>query len=577
MSAFDYKAHSIGFWIRGTRWARSQLRRFLYGYRRGEVPIQIHNDPDPSVRIVHHTLQPTLQKRAVVAVDSGVAFVDSVPPHPDLSDPATVQLGVKKRLATRLPQPRRATIRAAKGFVRKFVRQRVARITDEDIPAVEEWFLHTSYTEKEKQEIREAPDVDWDAPDSPETRKLVSEFASFIKAEFYLGWKAPRTIQGLSPSMKKFLGPIIHACEQVLFALDPFAKFVSVTRRPRWLRDKFANIGSAKVAASDFESFEQSWKKAQMETFEIPLVEHMLSRTSCFQKFMRIFRMMELGAARLVFKWLTVIVGAVRKSGTTNTSFSNGGGNWLIHEFLGWWLKLGELIGAFEGDDGLFCYSSGRFPRPEDYAELGFVVKLEVHDCPERASFCGIVYHPDDCVNIVDPIKTLNRIGWLAHQYARARNAKIMSLLRSKAMSLCVQTVNCPILAECAQWLLRCTKSYDARWVIQARSTDWWQRQVLSQTRGFNFNLVPTPPPATRVLMEEVFNVPVSTQLRYEEWFKSSTKLEPMPYLFDERDPAHSFNAEFFCRENDIPALDNYPVFPDLNGELERWSPAATA
>lgn len=462
-------------------------------------------------------------------------------------------------------------MRAALPIVRRVLERHLVPLSDGDFLSVDDWLAHTSYSEKEKEVIRDAPDIDPRASDK-ETLRLITEFASFIKQEFYPEWKAARTIQGISPSLKKFLGPVIHAMEQELFKLPYFAKFVPVSQRARWLRDKFADFTGRPVAASDFTSFEQCWQRDRMEVFEFPLVKYLLSKSSVFRDFMRVFQRMEAGAATLVFKWLTVTVGAIRKSGTTNTSFSNGGGNWLLHEVLGEALNLGTLCGAFEGDDGLFCYSSGRFPTPADYESYGFVVKLEIHQESSQASFCGIVYHPEDCVNITDPVKVLNRIGWLSRYYARSKSSKLRALLRAKAMSLHVQSRDCPILAECAQWLLRATRSIDVRWVFESRNTQWWERQVYKEVKLCSkFVVTPNVPPKTRQLMEDVFGVDVMVQMRYEAWFRSQDALCPMPYYFSDLHPSHSDMAYHYVRTSSIPALDCFPVFPDLSGELLDW------
>ena len=371
--------------------------------------------------------------------------------------------------------------------------------------------------------------------------------------------------------MKKFLGPYIHACEMKVFTLPHFAKFIPVAERANWLFEKFSSRPGCKVAASDFSNFEQSWQRMQLEAFEFPVLRHMLSKVEGFKKFIRVFESMESDTVKLVFKWMTVRMGAVRKSGTTNTSFSNGVGNLLIHEFLGFHLGLGELVGAFEGDDGLFNYGSGRFPAPADYQALGFSVKLEIHDKPERASFCGIIYHPNDRINITDPIKVLNRIGWLSQYYCRAKSSKLKALLRAKAMSLCVQSPNCPILADCAQWLLRATRSIDARWVFKHKSTSWWDREqyrLVSKQAKFIYD--PVVPMDTRELMEEVFGVPVHIQLQYERWFQSQDEITRMP-LLHEPSQVHLDYAFNYSRTSRVPDLDCFPIFPDFCSMQELW------
>lgn len=508
-------------------------------------------------------------------MDSGISFAEAALPRPDLSDPRTVQDGCKKRLGAVMPQ-----LRFKKRKIRRLVFRILKRafpqgLSDQDIPSLETWLAHTTYTEAEKQIIRDAVDIDWSDPNSEITRREARVFASFIKAESYLEFKPARTIQGLSPAMKKFLGPIIHAIEQLVFKSPYFAKFVPVSQRARWCRDIFADFVGYKIAASDFTSFEQSWKADQMEMFELPLFEYLLKSCECSRHFLAVLRLMELRTVVLVFKFLRVIVGAMRKSGTTNTSLSNGVGNWLIHEVLGIMLDLGDLIGVFEGDDGLFLYSSGRFPTPQDYADLGFIVKLDIYDDPSAASFCGLVYDPVDCINITDPVKVLCNIGWLSHYYCRARSSKLKSLLRAKAMSLAVQCPDVPILAEAAQWLLRATRSVDARWVFKSRNTSWWDRQILSEVKQMKkFEVTPSPPPNTRLLMADKFGVSVEVQHRAEAWFKSQDKLVQMPYFFDEIHPDHARMAEEYIRQSKIPALDSYPIFPDMSGELEVWTVA---
>lgn len=508
-----------------------------------------------------------LSKRSPVAVDSGATFLGSCHPHPDLSHPATVQQGAKKRLGSPIPPYDPAWIRQCVPIVWAFVRRYLPKVNPDQVLPLELWLALTNYTEAEKDIIRNAPDIDIENPDP----KFIQEFASFIKAEFYDEPKAARTIQGLSASLKKLLGPLIHACEHELFTMPHFAKFIPVSKRAKWMKEKFACRPGMKVAGSDFSSFEQTWQEAQLETFEMPVFEHMLSEIPGFRFIMNVIRMMEVGVVKLVFKWLTVLVGAVRKSGTTNTSFSNGAGNLLIHVCLGEILGLGELVGAFEGDDGLFNYSSGRFPSTDDYLRLGFQVKLQIFESPERASFCGIVYHPDDCINITDPIKVLNRIGWLSHFYARAKASKLKALLRAKAMSLCVQSPNCPILAECAQWLLRATRSIDCRWVMKARVTDWWTRQQYAMMeKHMKFVYTPHSPMTTRELMAEVYGVPIDVQLSYEAWFRSCDTIQHIPLLHDAPE-CHVDVAERFIRTSKIPALDHYPVFPDVAVHQERW------
>lgn len=450
--------------------------------------------------------------RQPVQVALGVQVEGMTMPHPDTSHGPTVAAGLAKRVCAQLPVPSPAALLEARDFVRELVKKTFTPLQADCDLTVETWLAASNYPAWKREELAACERF------LPGTlpRKLY-EFKSFVKSEFYPEYKHARTIQAPTDEAKVHFGPIIAACEHEAFKHRAFIKKVPVADRPNYIMEMFTP--GVEVAASDFSSFEVSWQRAQMEAFELPFFEHMLQYIPGSQAFLEELKTMELGRVKLIFKRVTAYIDSTRKSGTMNTSLSNGVGNWAIHEYAAHKLELGALTGIFEGDDGLFYYSSGRFPNEAFYRSLGFSVKLQIHASIAEASFCGMIFDPTEKVAVWDPRDFLVRLGWGSGRYARAKSSTLATLLRCKAMSLAAQAPRAPVLAACADWILRCTSGLDTRRILESRNTTWWDRQkFLLGTRSVDMTECG---PATRSLIESKFGVSVSCQYMLEEWFLS--------------------------------------------------------
>lgn len=526
--------------------------RVLYGYRFGEVP----QDDLPRVRddtMIEVKIYPNPEMRRPVAVDLGVSVVGLCMPHPDLSHGPTVAAGLAKRVCGKLPDPNFPLLEYARLWTIKKVKDLYPDPISPDADTTPgTWLAGSSYSFARRCEL--AAVTSFLPGCLPKEAYL---FKSFVKAEFYPEWKQARSIQGPTDELKVHFGPVLALCEKIIFAGPQFIKKVPVAERPTYIASLFQD--GARVAASDFSSFEVSWQRAQMDAFELPVLDHLTSLLPHGAEFMRELRLVETGKIKLVFKHVIAYIHATRKSGTMNTSMSNGFGNWIIHEFASDYLKLGRLNGVFEGDDGLFNYSGGNFPTPDFYQQLGFAVKLEIHPSIAEASFCGMIFDPVECIAIVDPIKTLTKLGWGAACYTRARTSTKKSLLRCKAMSMAAQNPRCPVIAACADWILRCTAGLDTRRVLESRNTSWWDRQsFLSGIRTVDRRPCG---PATRSLMDQKFGVSVPTQLAMEEWFDQQKSLCPIPAWWS--NPLWATVDLDYTRVLTAPILDDRPVFPD--------------
>lgn len=526
--------------------------RALYGYRFGEAAL-----PDvPVVRddtklIARRYLAPEV--RRPVAVDLGVSVIDQVMPHPDMSHGPTVAAGLAKRVCARLPDPCTEWLEDARQFVQSFVKEHFEPLDPMTDLSRERWLELSNFPAWKKEELMAEPVFE---PGCAPPEAYV--FKSFVKDEFYPEYKHSRSIQAPADSLKAHLGPLVAACERYVFGTRPeFIKKVPVADRPEYISRVFGE--GTRVAASDFSSFEVSWQRAQMEAFEMPILEHLLSKIPGSAGYLRDLRKCETGKIKLLFKHVTAKIVSTRKSGTVNTSFSNGVGNWLIHVYLGHKLGLGDLTGVFEGDDGLFRYSSGEFPLPEHYEKLGFSVKLEIHDSITTASFCGMIFDPQEKVAVWDPVAFITKLGWGSARYLRARRHTKLALLRCKALSLAAQCPGAPVLAECAAWILRCTEGVNVKCILESRNTGWWERQ--SYLRGSTEPFTKRAGPATRELVWRKFGLSVSTQEQMELWFRSQNQLCQIPSFWD--NPLWSENNEKYVRVLTHHSLDTLPIFPD--------------
>lgn len=527
----------------------------LRGYRWGEVV----QDPLPQIRsdtIIRTRQYIDTSMRLPVQVSLGTHVEGMVMPHPDTSHGPTVAAGLAKRVCAQLAEPDPTVLLAAREFSRRRVREVFDALPADTALSVAQWLAESNYPLWRREELAAVTTY----PPGCLPAEFY-EFKSFVKSENYPEYKQARTIQAPTDEAKVHFGPAIAACEHVAFRQPFFIKKVPVSERPKYIMERFAP--GVRVAASDFSSFEVSWQRAQMEAFEMPFFEHMFSLLHEGTALLEELKKMELGRVKLIFKRVTAYVTSTRKSGTMNTSLSNGVGNWLVHEFAAHHLGLGELTGIFEGDDGLFTYSSGNFPTPAFYESLGFSVKLEIHPGIAEASFCGMVFDPVEMVAVWDPRDALVRMGWGNGRYARAKATTKAALLRCKAMSLASQAPGCPILDECAHWILRCTTGVDTRVIMESKLTTWWERQSFNAAdKGIHGKDRVKPGMATRALVVKKYGVSIDEQLAMEEWFSKQTTLCPIPAFFSNRIWQDAFYR--YTDELSVVSLDNRPVLPQV-------------
>lgn len=432
---------------------------------------------------------------------------------PDGKDGVTAAAGAQKRICFEPPKINRARLRRFKEFVARRVRELYLPLDPNQLYSLEWWLALTNYPEWRKNELREADKID-----ARSLGEKLFTYMSFIKDETYPEPKQARTINSPHDKLKCMLGPYMKAIEKIVFADPWFIKKVPVSERPAYIRDRLM-VEGAKILATDFSSFESSFRAEIMEACELALYAWMLSALPEGDDIMTLLRSAKTGMKKLRFAEFMVDLLATRMSGEMDTSLGNGFTNRMINEFLAYELNS-TIVGVVEGDDGLIAWV-GDIPSVQDFADLGFVIKLEVHSEINTASFCGLVFDTVDLLNVTDPAKVMATFGWMSWRYAKAKDSKVGALLRCKALSLAYQYPGCPIVSELAFTALRLTRSLDIRSMSKSRVFNEWQRDLLDQAmaigRGNIDHLKIEPPARTRLMVSELYGIPVSVQEYIEQ------------------------------------------------------------
>ncbi len=231
--------------------------------------------------------------------------------------------------------------------------------------------------------------------------------------------------------------------------------------------------------------------------------------------------------------WTAVF--ATRMSGEMCTSLGNGFANLMANLFIHYekGADIEEVPIVIEGDDGLIADSMGVTLEPADYSSIGLKVKIIHHDQINTASFCGIVFDQGDADNITNPLEALASFGWTTHDYALSNEKTKLTLLRCKALSLAYQYPGCPIISSLARYGMRVTNSFDVRRILEKdRSMSQWQRDKLLDAYNNRHSLVLDKPvgDGSRLLVEELYGIPVEIQYAIENHIDSMQEVQPLEF-----------------------------------------------
>ncbi len=345
-----------------------------------------------------------------------------------------------------------------------------------------------------------------------------------MKDETYPTYKHARGINSRSDEFKCAVGPIFRLIEKAVFKHEAFIKKIPVKDRPQYIIDMIQRQGAVYVA-TDYTAFESLFVAELMESCEFELYDYMTSKLPQHDWFMQLCHKVLAGENICEFKDFVISLEAVRMSGEMCTSLGNGFSNLMFMLFMCQECGCDDPMGVVEGDDGLFSMK-GVPPTKEHFSKLGLNIKLEVHHSLETASFCGLIFDAEDKLNITDPREVLATFGWTTANYARARPSVHRTLLRCKAISLAYQYPGCPILNALAEKTLELTRSHDVRHMVQQWKNTYERDQLLDALKA---KLILQPPPMrTRLLVEQMYDIPVDHQVKIELWIRGLTCIQPL-------------------------------------------------
>jgi len=479
------------------------------------------------------------------AVSTSLNFdVDGfAPPKPDLSHTPTARRGAIRRFCTKPTRPCFVKIRRLRRYARTFFCKNFTPLAPDHpvngdfLERVNWWLPLTNYPLSRKTELMNL------------ALEMASEYdlsnfdvKSFIKEETYPEYKDSRCINARSDECKLLLGPYFKAIEEVTYKNPYFIKHVPVCDRAQYIYDMLWTP-DGKYVASDYTSFEAHFTPEMMHAIEFEFYSYM-SAPLGNSLFMWICYNILAGRNNVAFKSFTVRVDGIRMSGEMCTSLGNGIANLTIMFFVLETSGCTEIRGVVEGDDALFAFS-GSLPTRAMFNTLGFDIKLEYHENLSHASFCGLVFDLEDRKNVTDPRQVLLNMSWIGRKYNRA-NARTRSILaRAKAFSMLYAYPGCPIIAACAKWILRCTRSIDITlYVTRNRNLNAWERDWLLEAQQYGSAIIHTDTVIgdnTRDLVKKLYGIDEKQQIDLEDYFDSLNELTPMRHpVLDEIMPAVS-------------------------------------
>jgi hypothetical protein len=363
------------------------------------------------------------------------------------------------------------------------------------------------------------------------------ELHCFPKAESYIDWKYPRMIAARVDPAKICFGKYFKLIEGELYEGKvissnhryEFIKHVPVCDRPSYIEEKVGKISpDTKYAATDYTSFEAHFDPETMKLVEFQLYEYMTQYLDGHETFMQLLDLVLAGTNHMIFKEFEATLDGTRMSGETNTSLGNGFFNLMAFKYAAKVAGARNVKGVIEGDDGLFSFE-GPAPDAALFEDMGMIIKLEYHPDLHSASFCGIIYDPDDKANLKDPLHVIVNTPFTTMFYAMAKDSTLDLLLKAKAYSLAYQYPRCPVISAYSEYLLRMTSNVsdsDLERLLESKGLDIWEKSVLAKAIGsaaagqIGVN--------SRFLMESKFGVSVEDQLYLEKYFREKDNLKPI-------------------------------------------------
>jgi len=476
--------------------------------------------------------------RPPVAVSLGPVLMGAAMPHPDPHDPLTVATGVVKRFTTKPPEPDVQLLEELGVFVDNWLKKNLVPIDTAADLSILAWLAKTNYPNWRKVELV----AKWDRVATIKDIRY-HRVKGFPKDESYIKFKYTRGINSRSDEFKVAVGPWFKLIEEELYKHPSFIKHVPVADRAKYIQEMLERAG-ATYLQSDYTSFEALFTPDVMQKVEFKLYAYMTEGLPGGPEFMELVRKVLGGLNWCEYRDFFVSLFGTRMSGEMCTSLGNGFANLMFMLFMLQKWGCTDVAGVVEGDDGLFV-CRGTPPKGSDFEALGLKIKLETYQNLAEASFCGMVFDPEDKLVVTDPRESLASFGWASGRYALSGPKTLRTLLRCKALSLCHQYPGCPVISALGRYGLRMTRDVKRvqmhRLVNSGKAMSGWERdQLLDALRDEARITFIEPPPNTRFLVEKLYGITVEMQLYIERLLDQKQDLSPIndPLIAELCDPS---------------------------------------
>lgn len=519
---------------------------------------------------IHKLKYPLVRPQSTpVAVSLPMVCLEASCPKPDHRDTLSVLAGAMKRIASKTPTLTHARARKIRRYAKRHIFPLFAPLELGSVKTVDAWIDQINHPEHRKEELRKA--YKEFSERVQRTKDLKENLVdSFVKDEPYPTLKPCRWINASPDEIKILYGPWADAIMHELCKHPAMIKVVPVKDRAKAIFDLLYSEGSVYHTA-DYTSYEAHFTRVKMQISH----DFFLHMTSAFGDARRaellrfgdpgiLMKVLDILMSRRLMKMRgfgTISLEARRMSGEMDTSLSNTFTNFVMANFMCHHKSGGKHRTApcvVEGDDSLIRYPDGLEVTEQDYAEFGWVIKMEIHESLNTASFCGLVFDIEDQIVVRDPVEAIAKFGWTNRRYLDSSYACRMSLLRSKALSMCCEYSQVPVLGAFARRVLYHTKHVNIRGSIIRTMNQYEREKFLPMLSQKPWLIKFHPPPRTRVLVETLYGITVEEQQRLEA--RIST-LPLGPFRLNMEFPVQLENNMLRCTEQ--KEID----FPDCIGK----------
>lgn len=429
--------------------------------------------------------------------------------YPDNRFPENHLVALQQRLGVIMPTIDHSQIKDLRRFVFLWCKHNLLPIPADADVSYETWRNGLEFNENRKKQLDEANEC----LNKYGLRTRDFNIKSFIKVESYPEFKYPRLINSRSDVFKCFFGPYAKLMESIVYQDVHFIKHVPVIDRPNYIMEKLYGP-DRKYVYTDYSKFERHFVPEIMQALELQLYKHLL------RNFPEVYHVVEHVFTGVNHMWsssLTAQIQGCRMSGEVTTSLGNGFSNLMLFLFVAQrcgYRDVYNLPGVVEGDDGLFALS-GPIPTKQQFAALGFDIKLGFVDNIGDASFCGLLFDSDARQIIREPMRFLCKFVSFDSASKCGNDKTMLRLLRAKLLSAACETPNCPII-----WaLLQATEKNTRHIQPKFDEKDWYFNINRPDIYGeHNIHLIGPPAPATRELFAENYGICVEDQIQLEKY-----------------------------------------------------------